>query len=216
MRVLVVAAFEPELHAIREALPEVPARAVGIGLVDAAIGTSSVVSELRPEVVVAIGTCGAFPSRVRAGTTRQTKVDVVVASEALLVDVASVMEKTAVPEAVASRVRTTETFGAKRELGIVATTLGVTTDDEAAAAIARATKARAEHMEAFAIARACESLGVRCGIVLGVANEVGANGRAEWRQNHVEASARAAAFVATWLRAQLKQLKKSTRARSRA
>jgi nucleoside phosphorylase len=190
-RVAVVAAFEPELRAFREALPEVSARAVGIGLVDAAIGTAAVIAGETPDVVIAIGTCGAFGARAGNG--------IVVASEAMLVDVADVMKFAALPDATATREAMTETFGAKRELGIVATTLGVTVDDGAASAIAKKTGARAEHMEAFAIARACALANVRCGIVLGVANRVGSSGRAEWRANHVDASARAAAFVASWL-----------------
>jgi nucleoside phosphorylase len=80
----------------------------------------------------------------------------------------------------------------------VATTMGVTVDDEAAARIAR-TGAEVEHLEAFSVASACETVGIRFVTVLGVSNVVGSSARNQWRANHRTASAAAAAEVVRWL-----------------
>ncbi len=71
-------------------------------------------------------------------------------------------------------------------------------DPTRAHSLAMAALAPVEHLEAYAVARACQTLGVPCTIVLGIANIVGAKGREQWRARHVEASARAAevAFAA--------------------
>jgi len=80
----------------------------------------------------------------------------------------------------------------------VATTMGVTVDDEAAARVAR-TGVEVEHLEAFSVASACEAVGIRFVAVLGVSNGVGSNAREQWRANHRAASAAAVAEVVRWL-----------------
>ena len=76
---------------------------------------------------------------------------------------------------------------------VVATTLAITTDDDVAAAMGDSVKADVEHLEAFAVGRACELAGVTFSAVLGVANIVGARGREQWRENHARVSALACA-----------------------
>jgi nucleoside phosphorylase len=75
----------------------------------------------------------------------------------------------------------------------VASTLSITTDDALAALLAP--KGDVEHLEAYGVARACQSASVPCAIVLGIANRVGAKGREEWRAHHLTASARTAELV---------------------
>jgi nucleoside phosphorylase len=81
----------------------------------------------------------------------------------------------------------------------VATTLAITVDDAGAARIAREAGVDVEHLEAQGVATACASRGVPFAAVLGVANFVGAHGRAEWRAHHRRAEAAAAALVLQWL-----------------
>ena len=207
-RVIAVAAFEPELAAFREALPEVRAVAVGIGMVDAALGTSAILAAAaaapaalaaigasapgRVELVILLGTCGVFRASDLGG--------IIVGSGALLADPAAPLGHAALPEPLLARLRIAETFGVTAELGEIATTLGVTTSDEAARALALSTQARAEHMETYAVVKACMMHGVRCAVILGAANVVGAQGRAQWLANHVAASARAAQLAAKLVR----------------
>src|SRR5262249_26657185 len=72
----------------------------------------------------------------------------------------------------------------------IANTLGITTDDALANKLG--VLAPVEHLEAYAVARACQALGVPCAIVLGIATIVGSQGRDQWRANPVAASARGA------------------------
>lgn len=192
MELLVAAAWDPELARLRELVGE-PAgaalEAVGVGLVEAAIGTSRALELARPARAVFIGTCGAFAS---SGIARGA---VVVARAAALVDPAALEGRAALPppmprEVIADAALADALAAAGARPARVACALGITTDDALAAALS--SHGDVEHMEAFAFARACAAHGVPWTALLGVANTVGSRGRDEWRAAHVEASARAA------------------------
>jgi nucleoside phosphorylase len=195
--VLVVAAWEPELERFRTLAPErAITEPVGIGLVDASLGSTRLLLEHAPTLLVMIGTCGGAPgSGLSIG-------DVVVATRTRLVDAATVAGRAAMPfgsDAIAldePMIEAAATAGARR--ASVVNTLGVTTDDELAMKLAAL--GDVEHLESYGVARACQTANVACAIVLGVANIVGARGRDEWRANHREASARAAEIAARALR----------------
>lgn len=208
--VLVLAAFHPELAPLRGLLGEgmrarvgaleVLARAVGIGLPAAAVGTSTVLAEVTPRVAVMVGTCGAY---VRSGLSTA---DVVVARRlrfgtpgvaeglAEFPDPMSI-ETSANEELVAALARS----GGK--VADVLTTPAVTVDDAAAERLASWGGAQAEHLEAYGAAVACASRGIPFTAVLGVANSVGSRARDEWRANHRRAAAAAAEVVTRWLQA---------------
>jgi nucleoside phosphorylase len=82
----------------------------------------------------------------------------------------------------------------------VATTLAITVEDAAAATVARRTGAGVEHLESYGVAVACSALGIPFIAVLGVANTVGSQGRAQWRANHESASVAAGEHLLGWLR----------------
>ncbi len=65
-----------------------------------------------------------------------------------------------------------------------ATTLALTTSDDLALAIPRATGAQVEHLETHGAAVACAAAGIPFVALLAVANFVGASGRIEWREHH--------------------------------
>lgn len=199
--VLIVAAFHPELAPLRETLGEwmsarvgaflVTARAVGIGLPMAAVGTAMHVAELRPRAVILVGTCGAY---VGSGLSIG---DVVAARRVRLTDAAVAAGSAQFPEPMSivtdahpALAKALAAAGAQQ--ADVATTLAITVDDAVAARIAHATGASAEHLEAHGVATACAARGVPFAAVLGVANAVGAGARAEWRVHH-RRSAQAAA-----------------------
>jgi futalosine hydrolase len=197
MNLLVVAAWGPELERFQALARAAQARtaAVGVGLVEASIGTTRLLAPGAgappPEAVVLIGTCGALPgSGLGPG-------DVVSVARARLVDVAVLAGRADLPPpmpAVAEADGLLRARLAPRAQGVTAlATLGITTDDALAAELAP--HGAIEHLEVFAVARACAAAGVPWCAVLGVANPVGAAGRAAWRANHVMASARAAEVV---------------------
>jgi nucleoside phosphorylase len=202
VRPLVVAAFPPELEEFQRLAPGVATAAVGVGLVDAALGSARTMAEVRPDVVILIGTCGWFDYR---GAREPS---VVVGAELILSDGGAAEGRAAlvggasdVQTAPAALVDAISARGAVR--AAIATTLSITVDDALAEALAADLASRCgaascgvEHLEAYAVARAAERAGAACVAVLGVANRVGAGGRAAWAAGHAAASGRAADVVA--------------------
>lgn len=207
--VLILAAFDPELAAFSAALGDgmaatvgglrVAARITGIGLPAAAVGAATQIGELEPRAVVLVGTCGAYmTSGLAIG-------DAIAARKLCLVDPASLAGEAQFPEPMTIAAETHGSMtAALAALGArpccVATTLAITVDDAAAARIAAGSGAEVEHLEAQGVATACAARGVAFAAVFGVANFVGARGRAEWRAHHRHAEAVAGERVLRWLR----------------
>lgn len=206
MDLLVVSAWEPELERFRALAPASPAGVriaggVGVGLVESAVGTTRLLAAEPGGArgLLFLGTCGAFPG------TGLGPGDVVVVRRATLGD-ASVLAGAAalpgpMPAEVLASAELLERFGQAPGVRAVTavTTVGISTDDALASALA--TAGEIEHLEAFAVGRACASASppVPFVAVLGVANPVGREGRAAWRAHHLEASARAAEVAAAVL-----------------
>ncbi len=177
-RPLFLAAFPPEIAGLD---PTADRATVGVGLVEASLGAAAIIAERAPRHVVLIGTVGAYPSAgLEIGDVVTAERVLVASSSGAIVDAmpASVI---AAPIATARRV-------------VVATTLSITTDDDVAILLEKSTGAHVEHLEAFAVARACEHAGVKFSAVFGVANVVGSHGRDQWRENHERAAAAACAL----------------------
>lgn len=222
MKILVVAAWEPELSRLRERLAEgeqggveVVLETLGVGLVEGAISTTRCVARHRPDGALLIGTCGAFGA---AGIATGS----VVAGEGVrLTDAGVALGASALPAPMPAH----EAFDVGLHDALVAAgarsvqianTVGITVDDALAARLAAGGASDVEHLEAFAFARACAREGVPCAALLAVANAVGATGRAEWLANHVRASTSAAdlAYEALGALVSTLALRSSTRARS--
>jgi futalosine hydrolase len=191
MTLLVLAAWEPELErfrALKNAAVDLNMDAVGIGPVDAALGTARSLAKHQPSVVVLLGTAGAHES------CGEVVGNVIVATEVRLIDPATLEHRAAMPYASNAIPLDRALIEAAVKSGAhahaVANPLGITTDDALAKTLSSV--APIEHLEAYAVARACEQQGVRCAILLGISNMVGSKGREEWRANHIEASAKAA------------------------
>jgi futalosine hydrolase len=191
MRTLVAAAYLPELDRLATLLPtamargRVMARAVGIGLVDAAAGAERAIAELSPDRVILVGTAGALPgSGLAIGA-------IVVAERARLV----VRSVEYVPAILATNAGADEAL--VRELAAalvaprvtVASPIGVTSDDAEAARLGRT--AQAEQLECFAVLQAAARARVPATALLAIANTVGARGAAEWQAHRQAAEAKA-------------------------
>ena len=176
---LFLAAFLPELGTLE-------GEVVGVGLVESAIGTTRVLSSRRAgdvAHVVLVGTVGAYPnSGLSIG-------DVVACESIALAAASGALVEGAMPTSIETDRALTECFAAKRAR--VATTLTITTDDDVACELERTTRAHVEHLEAFAVARACAVANVPFTAIFGVANIVGSRGREAWRANHERAAAAA-------------------------
>ena len=182
--ILIVAAHAPELAGLP---PEVRRAAVGIGMVEAAAGMAAVLAIGIPAGVVVVGTCGAFSTVLQVN-------DLICVEHAVWPNGSREME---VPEQVPTRAdadaalmeRLVSETGARRVTA--ACGMGVTVDDAAAGRTAAAARAHVEHMECFAIYRACQRARIPCASLLAVANRVGGGARAQWRQNAAVAEAKA-------------------------
>lgn len=201
MRWLILSAFEPEITPLRQQLSgmaDVSFVPVGIGLVDAAIGSDRALDDHPFTAVIFVGTCGAFEeSALEIG-------DVVVSRAAKIISPLVVKGRGAFPEpfvrgVVSDGSLAHQFVAAGCRHADIGTTLAITTHDPTASALA--TEADVEHLETFAAARAAAMREHPFVAVLGVANKVGSNGRAEWRENHQRVSAIVAEKVAAVIRA---------------
>jgi nucleoside phosphorylase len=200
-KLLVVAAWEPELARFRERIRDAAPQKIdlvlatlGVGLVEAAIAMTQCVARHQPSAALLIGTCGAFE---RPSALALAPGAVVTGARVRLLDGSTVEGTAALPtpmpaEAIFDAALRDALVAAGAKSVQIANTVGITTDDALASRLWRAGDHDVEHLEAFAFARACAAAELPCGVALGVANMVGARGREEWLANHVAASARAA------------------------
>ncbi len=195
---LVLGAFPPEIEPLEGVLPAgVQATTCGVGLVLAALGAEHALRVSGARGVVFLGTCGAFGSSgLRLGDT-VTLERTFLAGAGLQEGLASLPEP--MRGEVFGHAEQTRALAPDLARVVVATTLAITTSDAAAEALAAATGAAVEHLEAFAVGLAAARVGVPFAAILGVANPVGASGRAAWLAHHREATRQAAAQLATGL-----------------
>jgi nucleoside phosphorylase len=81
----------------------------------------------------------------------------------------------------------------------VACPLAITATDAAALLAAKKSRCALENLEAFAVARAADSLKIPFAAVLGIANHVGGEGHREWKRNGADAAAAACRAVVEYL-----------------
>jgi nucleoside phosphorylase len=203
LKLLVVAAWEPELTRVRERLAVAPPgielvlAILGVGLVEASIAMTQRVVHEQPTAALLLGTCGAFGVTHPVGS-------VVSGARVRLVDASVVDGTAALPgpmpaDAVFDPGLHDALISAGARSVQIANTVGITTDDALAARLGDSRSGEGEgcgpdveHLEAFAFARACAVARIPCAAALGVANVVGAKGRAEWLAGHERASDAAA------------------------
>ena len=185
-----LAAFEPELRPLRGLLEgrdssEVSLESVGIGLVEAAVGTTRLLERLRPERVFFIGSVGtsdlglSLLSLVTAQTVTAPgfKKRVYSADESLL-----------------------QILKEQAELCKVYSTLEITRDPELALRLAEQTGGSScESLELFAVAAACEAFEVPWASISAVTNYLSPEGQKEWEENHLRAAEATAEALAPLL-----------------
>jgi nucleoside phosphorylase len=161
----------------------------GVGLIDAAIGTTRLVIEHQPEAVIFAGTCGAHRE---SGFAIE---DIVVASEVRLGsgDVSqgamrfpTLLPSTLICDEEFSKIVVSGSYNSALEpsvrRGTLSCTLGITETDELAAKLYAFDCSDCENLEAFSVVRAAGS--IPTAVVLGVTNIVGAGGGSDWKANY--------------------------------
>jgi len=170
----------------------VVARAVGVGLVEAAIGATAAIAQVKPDAVMFVGTAGIYPGRrpdlALAG---------VVAARCLVLSADGVAAGDAyLPSALPA---TQETSVALRRIAAatgllmadVACPLAIALRPATAGRGGRSSLCDVENLEAFAVARAAMTAGVPFAAVLGISNVVGPSAHAAWKRNATRAAAAA-------------------------
>ena len=175
---LLLAAFPPELAGLAAAPPAGwIARTSGVGVVEAAVATSRLVAELRPERVLFVGTCGAYDERLGIGALLS-------AAEAVAVSGDELAGRAYRPGA--ERTRWPATWSLPLPAFPVAVPPAITVSLESAGALAA--RAPVEHLELTGVFAACHAAGVPVAGALAVANRVGPGAHAEWRAHHERVS----------------------------
>ena len=241
MRLLVVAAYPPELAAFADiprqrprpkptaasstvptpswmsapgdASPTFVTHAVGIGVVEAAVGAARAIARHEPDFVLLVGTCGFYERTVTTTAAAAAAAaaaapvaqaaplavgQVVVLGVTALVDPAVTLGTAATLPPIAklhvadgallaevSASAPSRSAGPALVAVRVATTASLTTSDEVAARLAE--QWDVEHLESAGVATACKAAAVRFGAILGIANRAGSTGRAEWARHRQSA-----------------------------
>lgn len=206
-RTLVVSAFEPEIAPLRRLTRggrNLEMATVGVGTVEAAVGTARAIAAARADRVIFVGTAGVYP-RGRPTAAIGT---VSVAGEIHLVSTAALRGDGYLPEPIVVRSDTSAALRTALSAGLrgplqqsdaVACPLAITRSAKLGRQIVAATGATLENLEAFAVARAAAAAGIELAVVLGVANRVGPAGHREWRAHHRAASLAACRLLARFL-----------------
>ena len=197
-RWLVLAAWPPELAELRRLLKRRPigkrviARAAGVGLVEAAVGATAAIAEMKPEAVIFVGTAGLYPNR-----RPDLALTGVAAARRLVLSADGVTTGNAyLPPAMPAAQETTlalRRIAAATGLLMadVACPLAITSQPTVVRRRGRAPACDLENLEAFAIARATAVAGLPFAAILGISNIVGPSAHAEWKRNATRAAAAA-------------------------
>jgi nucleoside phosphorylase len=198
--------LEPELTAqlrtARSAL-RVAALEVGVGMTAAGAGAMRHLLAHRPRAAILLGSYGQYPD---AGSFEPGRL--LAPTELRALDAAALAGKAAFPAPMPIALLTDGALraalcgdGQSVLQAALGTTLAITTDDALARALGRASGCVGENLEALAIGLACQSAGVRFAALLGCTNQVGSQGREQWRMHHATAARACAQRVLRWLAA---------------
>ena len=167
------------MAAAREELGPLAGEVVGVGPVVAAANAASILARVRPEAVVMVGTAGAYPGGPPIGgaiASRRLGMSFGVAAMGLgyvprppgpIEGGTNLLERLEVPH------HDVLTVGA------------VTTDELLARRVGDGWDV--EHLEAYAVAFACQAAGVPFVACLGIANDVGPDAHVQWLSHRDEA-----------------------------
>ncbi len=163
------------LAAAREELGDLDGEVVGIGAVNAAARTATLLARLRPEAVLLVGTGAAYPGGPEVGTA-------VCAARVGLSYGVAVMGLGYLPRPPAPVACEPALTASLDLLHVPVLTVGAVTTDSVLAA-RQADGWDVEHMEAFGVALACAQQEVPFAAVIGIACHAGAHAHAHWLMN---------------------------------
>lgn len=156
-------------------------RCTGIGAMAAAIATTKYLMTMSPSKVIFVGTCGAYDMRLAIG-------DILIVSQVLSISLDIIDGRMYRPEQ--ELCNWPATLKLRPSLPVpkfsVAVTPGIT--KTLCGANKLAAVAAVEHLELASVFASCHTIGVPCGAILTVANQVGPKAHMQWRANHKQVS----------------------------
>jgi purine-nucleoside phosphorylase len=177
---LLLAAFPPELAGLEARPPAGWSTAtVGVGAVTAAAATARLLAERRPARVLLVGTCGAYDARLAIG-------DLLVASAVVATSVEELEGRAHRPDIEVTRWEATWPVPLGLTAHAVVVPPAITTTLHGARLLSGV--GAAEHLEASGVFAACHGAGVQVAAAFAVANTVGPDASAEWRDHHARVS----------------------------
>lgn len=158
----------------------------GIGAVDAGIQTALLIKEINPASVYFLGSAGYYPG------TFLSIGDVAVGHIYRFGDSGMVDLKTYKPDIMNHAIENptlclTEKFSFKVKNSIVLTVPSITKNDELALKMRDYFKSEVEHLEVYAVAKACNMMNTPFFSLLGLSNEVGIYSHKQWLDHQDEA-----------------------------
>jgi nucleoside phosphorylase len=184
------------VHGLRIAAAE-----VGVGITAAGAGSARALAQAAPRAVVLLGSFGAYP-----GPASLPIGQLLVPTTVHAIDPAVLQGRAALPDVMAQRSECGAELAAELARssanvarGALATTLGITTDDELARELGERSACCAENLEAVAVALACDSAQIPFAALLSCTNHVGSLGRAQWAAEHANAARATANALLAWL-----------------
>jgi futalosine hydrolase len=179
------------LAAARQELGDLEGEVVGVGPIVAAARAAEILARQKPSRVVLVGTAGAYPGGPAIGSA-------VASSRVGLSYGVAAMGLGYVPRAPRDIPADPDLLARLHiEPHAVLTVGAVTTDPTLARRLADGWTV--EHLEAFAVAYACQRAGVPFVAVLGIASKVGPDAHMQWLEHREAAQAAARAAVAPLL-----------------
>ena len=182
------------VSAVGSELGDLTGHALGVGPIEAGLSMASLLGKTNPDAVIFLGSAGLYPGH------DELQIGSVIVSErhhwrhAAQVTGDGYVPKPPQPIACAPHL--------VRATGLpavdVVTVSAITTSPDIATQFSRT--APVEHMEAWAVARACEKVGVPMIAVLGLANIVGPQAHEQWLVHRAEAEKSAQAVVERMVR----------------
>lgn len=194
-KLLILAAFEPELQPLRSLVAnrdDVRMDIVGVGAIAAAANTSKIISSELARIganfeILWIGSCGKSPDN------SLPLLSLVASSEVRLADLSAIKGEARIPEIMTTHISSSsETYSKIEQLQLahcaakIYTTMAITEDPTAAQTLAEATTASFESMELFAVATAAALFDIPWTALSAITNTVGHS--REWKSNFKEAA----------------------------
>lgn len=154
--------------------------------------------------MILLGSCGIFPGAASSGALLEPFVP----DSIQLVELAVATSQAAFPEPMPRGAAVDRAladgiarFAPEVRRGSLATTLGITTSDDVAQTLERASGCMSENLEALGVALACEAEQIPFAALLVITNVVGSAGRKDWLRKHKPAAERGGRIVLDWLEA---------------